>query len=159
PSLSSCRPSEAQPGPFQVLDLAGRDFALPVLAPAEHQEPDRGGEEPEDHEPPDVPDQRKADYRRKEGVDKADGAVARHLDGLIGRLDLGQPSPLHLPERVDRLDPRQYRKIVCWRRRRGRPLQGPTVPRIAGQIAAGFAGADADIELRDLAEDAEEDND
>src|SRR5207245_6414453 len=33
------------------------------------------------------------------------------------------------------------------------------VPRVAGQIAAALARADADIELRDLAEDAEENDD
>ena len=44
----------------------GRDFALAVIAPAEHQDRDCGGEEAEDRHPPDVPDQRKAGDHRKE---------------------------------------------------------------------------------------------
>src|SRR5215831_1751440 len=152
-------PSRPQPDLFQTRNLAGRNFALAVLAPAEHQDPDCDGKEADDHDPPDVPDQRKAGYRREERVDNADRAVARHLDGFIGRLDRGQASPFHVRERVDRLDPGQYREIVGRRRRRGRPREGPPVPRVAGQVAADFAGADADIELRDLAEDAEEDDD
>src|SRR5262249_44796195 len=137
----------------------GRDFALAVLAPAEYQDRNRDGEETEDHDPPDVPDQGKAGERRKESDDKADRTVARHLDGLIDLLGGGQTFPLHFPKGVDRLDPGQHREVIGRRRRRWRPFELSTIPRIASQVEADFARADADIELRDLAEDAKENDD
>src|SRR5262249_9489103 len=57
------------------------------------------------------------------------------------RRSRGPPGALHVPERVDGLDIRQHRIIVGRRWRRGRPLQGPAVPGVAGQVAR----ADADI--------------
>ena len=129
------------------------------IAPAGYQDHDDGGEKAEDRHPPDVPDQRKAHDDRKEGGNETGWAVARHFDRFIGRFHRAPPRALHLPERVDRLDPGQHREIVGRRRRRGRPLQGSTVPRVAGQVAALLARADADIELRDLAEDAAENDD
>ena len=152
-------PVQARPGPFHLRNFGGRDLALAVIAPAEHQDRDCGGEETEDRHPPDVPDQRKAGDHRKESDDETGRAVARHVDGFIGLFDRAHSPLLHLPEGIDRLDAGQHGEIVGRGRRRGRPLQGPAVPRVAGQVAAALARADADVELCDLAENADEDDD
>src|SRR5262245_11140776 len=106
-----------------------------------------------------MPDQRKAQDGREESGNETGWAVAWHFDRCIGRLEWGPPGALHVPERVYRLDSGQHREIVGRRRRGGRPFQGPAVPRVAGQIETRFARAEADIELRDLAEDSEENDD
>src|SRR5712664_1050848 len=73
--------------------------------------------------------------------------------------DRRPPGALHVPERVDRLDSGQHCIVVGGWRRGGRPLQGAAVPRVAGQVEALLPRADADIELRDLAEYSGENDD
>src|SRR5215470_5582282 len=99
-SRRSCVP-QTRTGLLQFLDLGRRDLLLALIAPAKEQDRRGGADEAEDRHPPDVPDEGEADDDRKEGRDESDGAVARHLDGLIVSLDRAYPSTLHVPEGVD----------------------------------------------------------
>src|SRR5262249_1672308 len=109
--------SFASPSPFHLRDFGSRDFALTLGAPAGYQDHGGGGEEAENRQPPNLPDQREAHDRREEGDDETGRAVVRHFDRFIGRFDRRPPDALHVPERVDGLDPGQHRKIVGRRRR------------------------------------------
>src|SRR5262249_9920418 len=103
-----------------------------------------------------MPDQRKTRDNGEERSNETGWAIPRHFNRLVGRFGRVPPGALHAPERVDRLDRGQHGKIIARRRRRGRPLQGSTVPRVAGHVEATLARADADIELRNLTEDSAE---
>src|SRR5262245_11251128 len=151
--------ASSPPGPFHLRDFGGRDFVLTLDTPAGYQDHDDSGDKVENYQPPDVPDERKAQDGCKESSNETGRAVARHFNRFIGRRARGPPGALHVPERVDGLDPGQHRKIVGRRRRRGRPLERSTVPRVAGQVEAALARADADIELGGLAENAAENDD
>src|SRR5260370_25970293 len=55
-------------------------------APREPNEDRVGGDEPQGHHPPDVPNQRKARHRAEESGDESGRTVPWHLDRLIVRL-------------------------------------------------------------------------
>src|ERR1700722_14538278 len=80
--------TRAPVGAVDASDLFGRDFIFGAVAPSED---DEGGESPDqrdDDQPPDVPDHTEAPESGEECADEAGCAVSRHLDGLVGRLDL-----------------------------------------------------------------------
>ena len=108
---------------------------------------------PTNRHPPDMPDERRSrGSTAKNACQKADGAVLRHHDGLVGRGRCGglstRLSSCSRRHRVP-LTLGQYREVPRRRRRGGGPFERPSIPGIAREVAAALAGADADDELHD----------
>src|SRR5438270_802982 len=78
-SAANIKKCPASPGPFELRNFCSGEFALAVVAPAEHEQRDGGSEKTKDRHPPNVPNQRKTRDRGKEGGDDADRTAARHL--------------------------------------------------------------------------------
>src|SRR5580658_5767173 len=120
---------------FKLSDPFAGYFDLLLIAEREDQECREHSEQAQYYQPPDVPDQRKADDDSKERGDEADGTALGHFDcpvsarrHLVGVLLLAPPG-------VDRRDIWQDGVIPRrWRRGR-RPFQRAAIPRIAGQVA------------------------
>src|SRR5580658_8855510 len=92
--------------PFELGDLLNRYLNLILIAKREEQKGHERADQAQTRHPPDVPDQCEAGDDGKEGIDKADRTVLRHLDRpvlarLIGmlriplRLLLGHPEGIN----------------------------------------------------------------
>src|SRR5271168_5344259 len=106
---------------FELDNLLNRNRGLFLIPKREDEEGRECADQAHTRHPPDVPDQREAGDDGKEGIDKAERAVLRHLDWpvfapLIGTLRIALGLLLGQPKGINPGDTRQDRKIPCrWR--------------------------------------------
>ena len=144
-------------------DFLRRYFVFRDVPPGEPHEDRIGGCHPDRDQPPDVPDQREASDGREESSDESDRAVAGYLNRFVGRLRRQllplDGEALDLPVRLLPSHIRQHREIESRRGRCGRPFERAAVPGIAGFVAQGVAPANADHELDNLRDGADQQDD
>src|SRR6516225_8656847 len=138
---------------------------LDLVPCTEHEgEQCRGrAEKSEDRHPPDMPDQSEAGDHCEERGHETDRTVLGHFNRLVRvlphwQLLLRKHALLLRPEGIDPIYTWQDRKIPGWRWRRGGPLQGAAVPRIARRVAQLLAVANGHHDLDDLTDDSSQDD-
>src|SRR5215213_9915073 len=147
------------PPAFDSRDLLGRDV---VVTPVVERMSDRGRKQPderEDGEPPYVPDQGEPEYGAEAGQDDARAGVFGHMDRPEAVHRPIVTAPFHVPPGVLIVNDRRKGEVVRrWRRGRG-PLQRPSVPGVAGQIAQLLPFHEAHHQVDDERQDSAQNED
>ena len=141
--------------------LVGGHFIVRLIAPGEDDERCPRPEKAEPDQPPDMPDQRKAERGCENGDDDPRRRITWHVErfviGAFAQLSLAARLHLQPPIGLVVGDVGQGGEVECGRGRCRDPFEAAPVPRIAAIVDEPLTVADRDVELTDLATDAARD--